>query len=144
MNNLTKFRESLSELMQLEGLTSGQLGAAIGVNGSTVWLWAAGKRNIRLSNAVKLCTYFNCSLEFLTGRTDKHSEYCPKTALSFYDCLRALMNDRGITRYRIVKNLKKSHHHFDQWKAGADPFLQTVLELAEYFGVAVDYFIGQP
>lgn len=143
MVNVYKFKERLSELIFSKGLTSNQIGEAIGVNGSTIRLWTEGKRNIRLGNAVKLCDYFNCSLEFLIGRTENIIDFTPHLALPFYDRLQEMMKAQGKTRYRIVNDLKKSHKHFDQWKNGSDPFLQTVIEFSDYFSVTTDYFIGR-
>lgn len=143
MDKMSKFSERLIELFQSKEITTKQLSDAVGVNGSTVCLWLEGKRNIRLKNAIKLCDYFNCSLEFLVGRTEIVLDFTPQPAYSFYDRLRAIMDERGISRYRIVNDLKKSHKHFDRWKAGNDPFLETVIEFADYFMLSIDFFIGR-
>lgn len=143
MGDCLKFSERLSELIQTKEITTNQLGEVIGVNGSTVRLWTGGKRHIRLKNAVALSDYFNCSLEFLAGRSETVIDFTPKTALPFYDCLREIMQQREITRYRIVHDLKKSHKHFDQWKTGSDPLLETVIEFADYFEMSLDAFIGR-
>jgi len=143
MGKMSKFNERLMELFQAREITTKQLSEAIDVNGSTVCLWLEGKRNIRLRNAIKLCDYFNCSLGFLIGRTETILDFIPKPAYAFYDRLRGIMADRGVSRYRIVNDLKKSHRHFDRWKAGNDPFLETVIDLADYFEMSIDFFIGR-
>ena len=53
-----------------KGVNTVSLAAAIGVSDETVRRWKNGERDILLSQLVKLVDYFQCSLDFLTGRSD--------------------------------------------------------------------------
>lgn len=61
----------------------------------------------------------------------------------FYPQLRRVMKEKGVTRYRLVKDLKKSHGHFYFWEKGGDPSMQTVIDLADYLDCTLDYLTGR-
>ena len=143
MKSLSKFSCVLKELILENDLTLEQLAKAIGISDSTVCNWKNAKQNISLSNTLGLSDYFNCSLEFLMGRTETKLDYTPCACPPFYDRLRQIMKERGITRYRIVKERIASDGNFYSWKNGGDPFLQSVIDLADYLGYTLDYFVGR-
>jgi len=143
MGNLGNFSERLSELMFESNITVDQLSAALGVSKSTVCRWRLGKRNISLQYALRLAEYFNCSLDFLVGRADSKLDFTPQPYPPFYKRLRAVMKESGITWYRIVKDGIVSDNNLSTWKGGTSPYLQSVINLADYFGYTLDYFIGR-
>ena len=143
MRVLSDFSERLSELMLESNLTTDRLGAVLGVNGSTVRRWKQGKRNISLDCALRLAEYFNCSLDFLVGRSETKLDFTPQPHLPFYERLREVMDERGITWYRIVKDGIVSDNNLSTWKNGASPYLQSVIDIADYLGCSLDYFIGR-
>ncbi len=143
MEAQSKFGEKLSELMFSENLTNEQMGKIAGTDASSVSRWRQGKHNIKLSKAIIIADHFKCSLDFLFGRSETQLDFLINPALPFNERLHAIMQDRGITRYRIVTDLKKSHGNFDYWKTGCDPFIDTVIELAIYFDISLDQFVGR-
>jgi len=143
MDELSSFRESLAELMSEKDLTHISLGDKIGVANPTVHGWKAGKHSISLSNALKLADYFNCSLEFLMGKTEVRLSYTPKKCPPFYERLKAVMAENKISWYRIVKDMAISNGNITKWKKGADPFVDTLLNLAAYFDCMLDYLVGR-
>jgi len=143
MDFLSIFSERLTELMFEVALTTDQLGKKIGVDGSTVRLWRLKKAVISLSNAIAVADFFCCSLDFLFGRSEYLLDFTPQPALPFYHRLVSIMKDKKISRYRVCIDLKKGHGHFDRWKSGVDPRMNTVLELAAYLDVTLDYLAGR-
>ena len=105
MENKNIFHERLTELMIEKGVNTVSLAAAIGVSDETVRRWKNGERDILLSQLVKLADYFQCSLDFLAGRSDVVLDYQVREMPPFYDSLRAVMKEKGVTRYRLVKDL---------------------------------------
>jgi transcriptional regulator with XRE-family HTH domain len=51
-------------------MTAEQLAAALGISRTTVYRWKTHPHQIFLSNLIAVADYFNCSLEFLLGRTE--------------------------------------------------------------------------
>lgn len=142
MKNIAKFSDRLTELMFDKGnLSPEQLGAILGIAASTIRCWKNGSRSIQLSYAVKLAGYFNCSLDFLCGRSETIIDFAPQKTISFYDGLMLYMKQNGISRYKIVKETKLSNGNFESWRKGSDPKIQTVIELADYLGTTIDSFI---
>lgn len=140
---LNDFGDRLSELMNKNSLTTRKLAEAINCSNSSISDWSSGKGKIQLENALKLCDYFKCSLNYIVGLTDKMLDFTPQPALPFYERLRFVMTECNITRYRIVKDTRVADKQFDQWKKGSDPQLLTVYEIAKYLDVTLDYLVGR-
>ena len=143
MSILSNFSERLSDLMFEKSLTMEQLGDALGISKATASRWKSGKQGLSLSNALRLADYFSCSLEFLAARSDTKLDFTPRSYPPFYERLNQVMKEHGKSRYRIVRETKLSDGNFYSWKKGGDPLLQTVIDLADYFGCSIDYFIGR-
>ena len=53
-----------------------------------------------------------------------------------------LLQERGVTAYKISKDTGISQSTLSDWKTGrAVPKLDKIVTLAHYFGVAIEYFI---
>jgi len=139
---LSDFIERLSELMLENNLTADRLAANLGINRSTVHRWQKNKRVISLNNVLRLAKFFNCSLEFLIGRTENKLDFTPRVCPPFYERLRQVMNERGITWYRIVKDKVISDANLSTWKNGGATSFGMVIDLANYFGCTLDYLVG--
>lgn len=60
----------LQELLDSSGISRSRLAREIGVHTSTVSNWLDGK-TVKSENLTTLCTYFNCSLDYLTGAREE-------------------------------------------------------------------------
>ena len=137
------FSERLAELMKEKGVNTVTLGAAIGVSAETVRRWRNGQRSVLLPQLEKLADYFECSLDFLAGRTDVVSESPSRKMPPFYDRLRSVMSEKGVSRYRLVRDLPVYDSYFSNWKRGESPNLLTLILLADYLGVTIDRLVGR-
>lgn len=68
MKNL--FCERLSELKKEKGLTTIQLANAISYSKTVVYYWEKGQREPTSQALLALSNFFNCSIDFLLGRSD--------------------------------------------------------------------------
>ena len=143
MENKNVFHERLTELMIEKGVNTVSLAAAIGVSDETVRRWKNGERDILLSQLVKLADYFQYSLDFLTGSSDSVLDYQVSEMPPFYDSLRAVMAEKGVTRYKLVKDLPIYDGYFTNWKKGKSPNILTLIMLADYLDVTIDYLVGR-
>lgn len=137
------FNSRFTELYQESGLTTRQLAKELGVGATTISDWKNATQSVKLQNLLKICNYFNCSLNFIAGLTDIQLDFTPQTVTNFYNNLKRVIKECGKTQYRIEKDLKLSSGHFDQWKKGSDPSLDTLLKLSNYLGVTLDYLVGR-
>ena len=140
---LLDFSESLSELMSGRNLTADMLGKAIGVDGSAIRYLKRGIYKLHLANALKLADYFECSLEYLLGRTDIRLPFVPKICPQFYERLKQIMSVKKKRGYAPVKNMNFQRGRFYKWKQGVDPIVDTLVDLAAYFNCTLDYLVGR-
>ena len=58
-----------------------------------------------------------------------------------YEKFRQLLEERGITAYRVAKDTGLTPTVFYDWKSGkSNPKFDKLLVIAKYFGVPVEYF----
>lgn len=60
-----------------------------------------------------------------------------------YDIFMQLMEEKGVTAYRVAKDTGITQATLSRWKTGkVSPSIETLQVLAEYFGVTLDYLMG--
>ena len=60
-----------------------------------------------------------------------------------YEKFKQLLNERGITAYRVAKDTGIPQTIFCDWKSGkSSPKTDKLIKIAEYFGVPIGYFFG--
>ena len=73
--NLNKFPERLKEIRESKGLTMVDLSRRMGsISQSALSHYEAGTRKPGLEILMKLANFFNCSIDYLAGRTDYKSQ----------------------------------------------------------------------
>ena len=95
-----------------------------------------------VQSLLKLANYFNCSLEFLLGRTDKKEQFSNCREESFITRVQVLMKKEKTSFYNLAKKCNFSESLFSDWKRGAIPNLAKIVAIADYFFVSVDYLLG--
>ena len=70
MELLSKFAERLDYLMFEKGMNATKLAKTIGVKIPTVTRYLRAERTPSVESLVKIADYFNCSCDYLVGRTD--------------------------------------------------------------------------
>lgn len=143
MDYLKSFVENLTELMEEKQLTYRKLSKEVGINKSTISCWKTFTNSISLSHLIKLADYFQCSIDYLLGRSEDFLPFTIQPPIPFSVRIREIMNERGYTRYRFVKETRFEEGHVYKWDKGAVPQLPTIIELANLFGCSVDYLIGR-
>lgn len=98
---------------------------------------------MRLSQIVKIANYLDCSLDFLTGRSDEVLDFQPQECPPFYPYLRMLLKLKGVSRNQINTNTRIKSSHFVDWKNGADPHILSLIELADYLDITLDILVGR-
>lgn len=143
MDYIDNFIEILSELMQEKDINAKQLANAIGISNTSVSKWLSKKKTVSLKHILLLCNYFNCSIDYLIGRSNNFLPYTPKNVIPFSKQLKQIFLHKGITRYRFIKETRFTEGHIYKWDKGAVPQLSTLIELADIFDCSVDYLIGR-
>lgn len=59
-----------------------------------------------------------------------------------YEKFKQLLDDYGVTAYRVAKATGIPHTTFADWKSGkSKPKIDKLKKIADYFGVSIDYFL---
>lgn len=59
-----------------------------------------------------------------------------------YQKFEQLVKSRGITAYRVAKDLGLAPAVFSDWKSGkSKPKADKLKKIADYFGVTIEYFL---
>lgn len=70
MENKSKISERLKELRNKKGMTQEELAQNINTSRSNIANYETGKNNPSVEMLEKLSEIFNCSMDYLMGRTD--------------------------------------------------------------------------
>jgi transcriptional regulator with XRE-family HTH domain len=65
-----KFSQILSNYMKTENVTSYALSKGTGISDSLIGYYRSGKNSPSAENLIKIADFFNCSIDYLVGRTD--------------------------------------------------------------------------
>ena len=94
--------------------------------------------NPSMGKITMLANYFNVSVDYLLGNTDK------KVCMTFIDRIEKLLIDTGISKKTMLNDLSLGINTFSNWKnRGTIPSGETLQKIADYFGVTVDYLLGK-
>ena len=142
MEVLPKFVDNVKDLLFDARITVPELAKAIGKTESTTYRYLHGNTP-SVGTLVKIAEVFDCSLEFLLGREPErqHGTFAPcppwKEQIIF------LLDYFKVSKYRLCKDAPVTRSIFYAWLKGAEPELNYVLRLADYFGCSVDVVLGR-
>jgi len=142
VNMKQTFGENLSWLIEDTKITYQKLADSIGVDLATIYRWKSNQIDIGLSYLIRLCRHFECSLDFLVGKAENNVKPSVEELDNFGKRVRVVMKAKGISSYALRRNTRYTSKYFYDWDRGSDPKLSTLIELANYFDVTLDYLVG--
>lgn len=118
---LAQFRRILNELIDEKGLSTKELSHELQVSYFVLLKWKNHCGNLRLGSLLKLADYFNCSIEFLCGKTTKFLNYVPnRSCPKFGDRIDSVLKECHKTAYQLFKNTSITGSQYHYWKQGAE------------------------
>ena len=144
MNN-NKFKDVLFDLLIENDLSLRKLSQELNVDDSTFYDYKNHDAVPDLKTAIKIANYFNCSLNYLVGIDDNlNIKFKHDYDISlFVPRYLKLLQDNSITHHRLCKETGVNESSLWVWKKGAIPKLETLIKIANYFGVSIDYLVGR-
>ena len=138
------FNEKLKDLMQEKKLKAPQLAMDLGIKtNKLVYNWLNGVSTPKLSYALKLRDYFSCSLDYLFGNSDYEEIKETKQINTFNNKLKEILKNKKITQTKLLSDLKLSNSNSNSWhKQDLNPRMDTIVKLANYLNVSIDYLVG--
>lgn len=139
MNN---FQERLQELLIENNLNKLQLANKIFVHHETINGYFNDNLYPEIHIAKRMANYFNCSLDYLFGLSDKFKNN-ETNYLTFAETIRKLLNDNHKSIETAMKELNMSEANYYRWKKGTKPLTSVIITIAKYFDVSVDYLAAE-
>lgn len=138
---MTNFQERLTELLQDNNLTKQQFAKNINKRLSTINEYFLNDYYPQVELAITIAKYFNVSLDYLFGLSDK-KENTNNNIKSFFENFDTLVknNKKSILNTMLDMNFKEANYY--RWKLGLIPKTNNLLTIAKYFDVSLDYLIG--
>ena len=149
MDLLSNFGENLNELIFDNGLTPKTFSENTGIDLSLIYKYIRKEVLPTLPNLITICDYFKCSTDFILGLIKENPSTEFKSATPFYLSFRKLLDDKGLTRYKFMKQIRLKDIHFakqsvDDWFNGKRyPTVDNAVILAGYFETSLDFVLGR-
>lgn len=139
---MNEFQERLQELLNENNLNRLQLANILGITSTTINGYFNNNYYPHIDIALKMADYFNCSLDYLFGLTDK-IENINKNSNSFFNNLDKLIKENKLPIARVLREMHMGEYNYYRWKDGKFPKTSNLIEIAKYFDVSIDYLIGR-
>lgn len=137
------FSERLSELMLLEDLTIISLSQKSGCSKTGISFWIKYNTYPTIKNIIKLADYFNCTIDYFLGLSDDSSKHSFTHNFKFAERLDLLVKSKKLSYYQLAKDLGFDERYFTRWKQNVIPKTETLIIIAKYFNVSLDYLVGR-
>ncbi|WP_272938650.1 helix-turn-helix domain-containing protein [Lactococcus lactis] len=132
------FAEQLKTLRKINGLTQKELAEKLKIKQNSYSDWENGKSEPNIEMLVRIADYFDVSLDYLMGGKMKN------ITEEFSLCLKKIRMKRKLSQKQIAEELKISQQQYSKWEGGIiTPNAETLVRLADYFDVSVDYLLGR-
>lgn len=114
-----------------KGIKKADLYEQAGISAAAVSQWRTGKTTPSQTSIKNIAACLGVSVSELTGE-------------EMYEIFVQLCRKWGTTPYRISKETGVSQATLSTWKTGTNkPRLSTLKKIADYFGVSVEYLMGE-
>ena len=132
----------LSELLNERYMSAAALAKIVGLSGPAVRNWRRNCSAVKLEHLLRVAEYFDCSLDFLCGRTEYEKPFNKAASPIFAEKLKELITNSKTPIDHISKATQLDRRNFYDWMNGALPVSSSLIRLADYFGCTVDYLVG--
>ncbi len=140
MSNLS---ERLKSLLEESGISASALAKKLSIAPATLRNWINFDCDPKLMHLVLVADHFDCSLEYLVGRSNDYSKSGFKPIPPFSTQLRKVIADSGKTIYAACQQTSFKYQCFADWFHGQLPRLSSLIKLADFFEVTLDQLVGR-
>ena len=133
----------LQAMLFESGTSASALAKRLGIAPATLRNWINFDCDPKMKHLVLVADYFNCSLEYLAGRSNDYSKTGFKPVPQFSTQLKKVIADSGKTIYAACKQTSFAYQCFSDWFNGQMPRLSSLIKLADFFEVTLDQLVGR-
>lgn len=142
---MSKLSEQLAELMQEDEIRQKDLAEKLNISHSNLSFYLNDKSLPTYEHFVSILQYFNCSADFLVGKSDfpnRDKKYLP--VQPFGTRLRFIMNQLGESQYSFHNNCPVSWSIMHNWLKGKSlPSVDSLIKISNYFSCSIDFLLGR-
>lgn len=143
MDVISGFKDTFNELLKESDKTIKQVSIELNTSPFVVLKWKHKLTDVKLKSLIKLADYFDCSVEFLCGKTKRQKDFEPRRCPPFGERMVKVLKEKGCSTYRLFKDTAIKPAQYHHWRKGTEPLLSSLETVAEYLGVTLDYLIGR-
>ena len=140
---MSNFAERLKILMNENEHNPYSLSVLLGISSSVVNNWLRPDCDPTLTNLIRLADLYDCSIEYLVGRSDDDTRCGFKPAPEFAVQLAKVIADSEKSIYSVCKQAKISWTTFNSWRHGTIPKLSSLLPVSKAYGITIDALVGR-
>ena len=142
-NIIISFKNSLSEIMVEHDINIVQLGKEINADPSTLHRWFDSVRDVKLKTLIKLANYFECSLEYLCGKTHEYIKCEPRPFCKFGIRIKEIIAEYKLVPYNFFTQIGVTPSRYYYWLSGGEPMLTSLEAMAQYLDITLDKLVGR-
>ena len=139
------FTENFTDLFLSTGLGKTKFANEVGLKHSQIEKYLQG--TIPVTNSVvKICDYFNCSIDYITGLSNTFSYpnlnkgFCPS---KFYPEYERLLKINHTNHFKLSKNNIVTETSLSLWKKGCLPKFDVLISIAYELDGSIDKMLGR-
>lgn len=139
-----EFCERFKDLLIENGFKVNDVVSFLCKNPTTIYDWLRGKHLPRINEIFELSNLFKCSIDYLLCRTENYENLKPTKYPNIAQQIENVLKENNVTRYKLCKTkiLTRGADYRIFYK-NENPSTETVVKIADYLGVSVDYLVGR-
>lgn len=149
--------DRIHQIMVSKNITAATVCKNTGISSALMTQWKQRKQNPSGTKLQKVADYLGVSVDYLL-RCDSNDTQNGKSSneesdkksaavdieLTEFEIFNSLIQSKGLSAYRVAKDLGFSPVLFSDWKSGkSKPKYDKLQKIADYLGVSVDYLLGK-
>ena len=141
-----RYAELLKDFKQSNNLKDEDVAKKLGLSSTAnISRWGLQDMYPSIKYLLALSKLFDCSLDYLCGRTDDEGKYKEIKPTLFADRLQEIINSKpNLTRYKLFKDLKLTKgHEFSWFNEHRTPSTINYIKIADYLKVSIDELVGR-
>lgn len=136
------FNEILQDLMSEKSIDIKNLSQLTQIEIPTLYGYLNTNSLPNLESAIKLSNVFEVSIDYLIGLTEINMTPS-NLSIKFIDIYLNLLKENNLNNYKVSKLLGIGRNRVYDWKKGVLPKLSTLISLAKFFNVSIEYLLGR-
>ncbi len=144
---MSNIGEVLKSLLKRKHLTQKELAKSLGISRTQIGNYISGYYMPSIKNALKLCEFFNCSIDFLLGHDvipNRYGTYNSPSYEKFCQRYSDLLNENNTNHSRITREAQFNRNNLVYWnKRRTIPTLDILSKLSTILNVPIEYLIGR-